>query len=95
MSDNDSSCPGASYQCFRGEWLLGLPGWFKIADDLGRTWACRELPGEGGNVFEPDDYLQIEARHETLGSGRIEEVSFWSESMSKLPAQLASFCSDQ
>ena len=91
MSDADFRFTGACYQCFRGEWLLGLSGWLKIVDERGRTWACRELCCEGGSVFEPDDYYQIEARHKELGSGRIEEVSFCSESMSELPAQLAHF----
>ena len=67
-----------------------VPGWLKIVDETGRAWACRKLPCEGENACEPDDYLQIEAIHKELGSGEIEEVSFWAESISKLPAQLAS-----
>lgn len=92
MSEGDF--PGACYQCFLGESLLGLPGWFAIVDELDRTWACRKLRYEGEQAFEPDDYSQIEVRHKELGIERIEEVSFWSESISELPARLATFYAD-
>ena len=95
MSEDEIPLPGAVYQCIRGEWLLGLSGWSKAVDKKGRAWACRALPQDGMNTFEPDDYEQIEVRQREMGVANIEEVSFYSESWAALSEDLTYFGSDQ